>query len=137
MKIFVQVALAFQVIHKNDILHKQISPDHLLMSDSQGTKVTLTGFSDLRDLVKSDSIISTFTVKNSFLPPEVMQGAEYSKSADIWGLGVLLSTMGAGGRTPYVLHESGDVMIKAVSEEKQHFVGGFPEQFNSLVDRMM
>jgi serine/threonine protein kinase len=36
----------------------------------------------------------------NYLPPEVLDGGEYSAAADVWGLGVILFQM-ASGRLPF------------------------------------
>lgn len=50
LDLFAQVALAFKMVHENNIMHKNVNLDHLLVkeTESKAKIVKLAGFSKLR-----------------------------------------------------------------------------------------
>ena len=100
MKVFVQCCLGVKMCHSHDIIHKNLSLDHILFVDEKHEVIRLCGFGTTREDVKSVSVCSNFTGKYGWVPPETVIGAVYTLGADIWGLGVILS-IAIKGKMPY------------------------------------
>lgn len=89
-------ALAY--LHERDILHRDLSPDNVLLSAHDHCKLADLG------LAQKMSIVGTFFVgKFSYMAPEVVEPAcegeiaQYGAAADIYSFGILVFFMVSGG----------------------------------------
>ena len=87
VNIFHDIALAVAHLHRNDILHRDLSSNNILLSASHQAKVTDFGMSKIADLEPSMSQ----SRKLGFMPPEALcPHPRYSEKVDIFSVGVLL-----------------------------------------------
>ena len=104
IKIFVQMMLAFQMIHENKVMHKNVRPEHFLLDDATGLLKTI-GFSKLREMIREESLGSIApedkATDKEYSPPECVDGRSYTRSADLWVCGLILFQMASGGVFPY------------------------------------
>ncbi|KAL9087159.1 MAG: hypothetical protein Q9165_006810 [Trypethelium subeluteriae] len=95
------IATAVDYLHSQNIRHKDIKPQNILVKD---TKVYITDFGTSRMWIKDDTdttegTVSAFTQRYS--APEVIYSQKRNKSADIWSLGCVFLEMAVvlAGRT--------------------------------------
>lgn len=88
-KYFRHLILAIEYCHKNDIVHRDIKPDNMLITEEDDMKMTDFGISEF---AKNGNDIFTNTAgTNYFFCPESIKDPKYSgKKADIWAMGVTL-----------------------------------------------
>jgi myosin-light-chain kinase len=90
LDILSQVTLAIKYLHSNGIVHRDIKPDNIGISDNNGKLVA-----KLLDFGLSDVTISSTEVLTEpcgtiyFCAPEIMK-RKYNLSVDIWSLGVVM-----------------------------------------------
>ena len=83
------------------IIHRDLKPANILCFDENGVivlKIADFGISMLR---RQDEDTYTDHTIGHFQVPEVIKGQKYSKSVDIWSLGVVLFFLTTGGEFPY------------------------------------
>jgi serine/threonine protein kinase len=85
-RIFIQLVLAIDSFHKNDIIIKKLYPDNIYFDDNMNIKIV--GYGMYLDFSKKHSSNST-----DFFSPEVLNGQDFSKKSDIWSLGCILYEM--------------------------------------------
>jgi len=70
------------------MIHRDLKPENILIN-SEGT-VKLTDFGIARSLENTSGVCTTYLGTNTHLSPERILGEEYSFSADIWSLGLVV-----------------------------------------------
>ncbi|XP_067005171.1 aurora kinase C [Anabrus simplex] len=81
-----QVASALHYCHLNNVIHRDIKPENLLVTDDDNIKLADFGWSVHAPSNKRKTMCGTM----DYLPPEMVDGSEYSLYVDHWCLGVLL-----------------------------------------------
>ena len=86
------------------IIHRDLKPANILCFEGENGRIILKiadfGISKFQDQDKSaDHTVGQGTKK--FQAPEVIRGQTYSKSVDVWSLGVVLFNLTTGGEFPY------------------------------------
>lgn len=99
LKIGIQLAQALGYAHSQGVLHRDLKPGNMLLTDDEVVKVVDFGLAKLED---SANITQAGTVLGSlrFMAPEQLLGESVDRRADIYGVGSTLYYMVAGV-TPY------------------------------------
>ena len=109
LRLFQQVAAAVQSAHQALVVHRDLKPGNILVTDDG--RVKLLDFGIARLLPSDDDagrLPSTLTAVRSFTPdyaaPEQVRGEPTGTSADVYALGVLLFEL-LTGRRPFELRD--------------------------------
>ncbi|XP_019647531.1 PREDICTED: probable cyclin-dependent kinase 9 isoform X1 [Branchiostoma belcheri] len=90
-----QLILAIHWCHKNDIIHRDIKPENLLISKEGLLKLCDFGFA--RNLQGGGSAPYTdYVATRWYRSPELLLGAPYGKSVDLWSIGCILGELSDG-----------------------------------------
>ncbi|CAD8157296.1 unnamed protein product [Paramecium octaurelia] len=83
--VFQQVLSAINYLHQQDIIHKNISLNGVLVAQKSNLLIKLIGLDDLY------YIFQDFNTNLSYRAPETFaENYQYSKAADIWSAGIIL-----------------------------------------------
>src|SRR6056297_10605 len=129
-----QVTAAVEVAHENNIIHCDIKPHNILITDNNQVKVTDFG---IARAVTSSTMTITDTIMGSahYFSPEQAQGEEISTYSDIYSIGVVLYEM-LSGRVPFKGESPISVALKHIQKEPKELKEVFPsvpEEVNELV----
>lgn len=100
IKLGLDVLKGLQLCHENGIIHRDIKDDNIFVSNEGEYKIGDFGVSKvLNDSSKAESLKGT----PNFLAPEVYLGEEsYSKSVDLYSLGIVLYRLLNYNRNPFL-----------------------------------
>ncbi|KAI9892835.1 MAG: hypothetical protein M1814_000994 [Vezdaea aestivalis] len=101
-KYFRQMMLGIEYLHAQGIVHRDIKPDNLLLTDEDTVKIVDFGVSEMFEK-EQDMKIAKSAGSPAFLPPElcvVGHGETSGKAADIWSMGVTLYCL-CYGKIPF------------------------------------
>ncbi|KFO30933.1 Protein kinase C iota type [Fukomys damarensis] len=100
-----EISLAFNCLHQQGILYRNLKLDSLLL-DSEG-HIKLFDYCICNEGLELGDTTSTFCGTPNYLAPEIVRGEEYGFGVDWWTLGVLMYEMMVG-ESPFHLVESSD-----------------------------
>ncbi|KAG0412701.1 hypothetical protein HPB47_010146 [Ixodes persulcatus] len=96
---FMQLASALAYLHKNDIAHRDLKCENVLLTTIDVVKLTDFSFSRYctSPATKKKELSATFCGSEAYAAPEILQGIRYlPKREDMWSLGVILYVMVTG-----------------------------------------
>ncbi|CAO3596662.1 unnamed protein product [Absidia cylindrospora] len=88
---FREMILGIEYLHNNDIAHRDIKPDNLLLSNDNVLKIVDFGVSEM--FIKGNDKLKKSAGSPAFMAPELCKphhGEVSGKAADIWSMGVTL-----------------------------------------------
>src|SRR5580698_10190558 len=126
-EIAADVALALDFAHRSGVIHRDVKPGNVLITDEGQVKVTDFGIA--RAVNTDESLTQTGAVMGTatYFSPEQAEGLGVDARSDIYSLGVVLYEMVAG-RPPFVGDSPVSVASKHVREQAPA-----PRQFNPSV----
>ncbi|OMJ66081.1 hypothetical protein SteCoe_37206 [Stentor coeruleus] len=84
-KFFVQTVNGIIYLHENEIVHRDVKPENILLDKSGNVKICDFGW-----CARGTEDRSTFCGTLDYMAPEIIKGQKHSYEVDIWALGVLL-----------------------------------------------
>lgn len=98
--VFYQVVSAISYAHNQQIIHRDLKLENILLKDSTLSLVKIADFG-LSDFYRPGAVMKTNCGTLSFLAPEVFKGtANAGPPLDVWALGVILFAL-LCGRLPF------------------------------------
>ncbi|XP_071942026.1 serine/threonine-protein kinase 33-like [Antedon mediterranea] len=91
-----RLSSAVAYLHKNDIVHRDIKLENILLSkdhdnpeDKLNIKLSDFGLSIVKGGVGSDAMMQTMCGTPIYMAPEVINNQGYSQQCDVWSIGVI------------------------------------------------
>ncbi len=130
-----QIASALSFAHKNHIIHRDVKPHNILITQTGTAKITDFGIA--RALNSSTIVESTGTVMGSvhYFSPEQARGAYVDEKSDIYSLGIVLYEM-LTGRVPFDAENPVAVALKHINEPMMppsKIAHGIPPEIEAVV----
>ena len=134
IKIALQIAKALDCAHRNNIIHRDIKPQNILVTESGEVKVTDFGIAKSTD---SQTITNTTSIVGSahYLSPEQAKGTYIDFRTDIYSFGIVLYEM-VTGRLPFEGDSPVTVALKHLQEEPvppKNINSAIPDSLNKLI----
>ncbi|EKM50446.1 uncharacterized protein PHACADRAFT_200389 [Phanerochaete carnosa HHB-10118-sp] len=117
-----ELLVAIKTLHDLGIVHRDIKPDNILISETG--HLILTDFGMAKSVITSGcqffpgsemhEFLRTWCGTLQYMSPEVYQGMPYAFSADVWSFAIVVFEM-LVGRTPWTGHWDDD---RALTEQK-------------------
>lgn len=136
--IAIQIAKAIECAHKNNIIHRDIKPQNILVTSEGNIKVTDFGIAKVSNSV---TITNTNKVIGSahYFSPEQAKGSFVDGRTDIYSLGVVIYEM-VTGKVPFDAESPVSVALKHLQEPvipPKHINGNLPDGLNNLILKAM
>lgn len=130
----IQIAKALECAHKNNIVHRDIKPQNILVTEDGTVKVTDFGIAKASSSV---TITNSSKVMGSahYFSPEQAKGSFVDGRTDIYSLGIVMYEM-VTGRVPYDAESPVSVALKHIQEPvvpPKQLNGNIPDSMNSLI----
>lgn len=93
-KIFLQCCLGIKYLHLNNIIHRDIKPQNILLDNREfPNHVVISDFGASICLHEQNEFCITKIGTPYFMSPEINHSSKYNKKTDIWSLGCILYEM--------------------------------------------
>lgn len=111
--IAIQVSMGLEVAHNNDIVHRDIKPQNIMISKDGKVKVMDFG---IAKAASSETIASNAMGSVHYTSPEQARGGYSDAKSDIYSLGIVMYEM-VTGRVPFDGETTVAVAVKHLQEE--------------------
>ena len=113
VSIAIQVSMGIEAAHKNNIVHRDIKPQNIIISREGKVKVTDFG---IARAASSNTITSNVMGSVHYTSPEQARGGYSDAKSDIYSLGITMFEM-LTGRVPFNGETTVSVAIKHIQDE--------------------
>ncbi len=134
-----EVAASLSFAHKHGVIHRDVKPSNVLLTEDGQVKVADFGIARAAtadgDLTQTGAVMGTAT----YIPPEQAQGLAVDGRSDVYSLGVVLYEM-LVGKVPFAGDSPLSIAYKHVREEAVHprtLVPEIPEALEAIVMKAM
>jgi eukaryotic-like serine/threonine-protein kinase len=136
MAIVAQAADALEAAHRLGIVHRDVKPANLLISD-HGT-VTLVDFGIARSVTATTALTTGHNVLGTalYMAPEQASGGTVGPAADVYALGAV-AYHALAGHPPYPGDNALEVALKHLYDEPAPLPDDVPPRVRALVERAM
>ena len=134
VNVAIQIASALEMAHKNNIVHRDIKPHNIIITEDGIAKVTDFG---IAKAVSNSTITAFGTTIGSvhYFSPEHARGGYTDAKSDLYSLGVVLYEM-VTGRVPFDADTPVSVALKHMQEEPIPPIeenSNLPEAVNKII----
>lgn len=115
VEIMKQLTSAISNAHQNQIIHRDIKPQNILMDDEKNVKITDFGIAmalSATSFTQTNSVLGTV----HYLSPEQARGGTATKKSDIYALGIVLYEL-LTGKLPFSGESAVSIALKHLQTE--------------------
>jgi serine/threonine protein kinase len=138
LDIAIQAGQGLQEAHENGIVHRDVKPSNLMVSNKGQVKITDFGLAQMAGrsrLTRSGTTMGT----PAYMAPEQALGAPTDRRCDIWSLAVTLYEMLAG-RAPFEGEHEQAIVYSIINEEPEPLSArrtGLPVELNRILAKAL
>ncbi|XP_030473993.1 serine/threonine-protein kinase ATG1c [Syzygium oleosum] len=115
-----QLATGLQVLRANNLIHRDLKPQNLLLSTNDERSVLkIADFGFARSL-QPRGLAETLCGSPLYMAPEIMQLQKYDAKADLWSVGAILFQL-VTGKTPFTGSNQIQLLQNIIKSTELHF----------------
>ena len=136
-----QLNNSFEIMHKNQILHRALRPENILIKyinknkNKFTVKLKLTedccSLKDLTNTLNSLKILENCRI----YAPEILEGNKYNEKSDLWSLGILIYFL-KFKEYPFKGKSKTDILKKIIEKENEIKKSNNPD-LNDLIEKLL
>ncbi|MFN8607016.1 MAG: serine/threonine-protein kinase [Vulcanimicrobiota bacterium] len=130
------IADALTRAHRLQIVHRDVKPDNILLSEEGYARLTDFGVAHLGNLWRPITQAGTTVGTVEYLSPEALQGLPASPDQDLWSFGVTLQEV-LTGTPPFYGSGPGATILAILSQPPQPLPDHFPAGWHELLARLL
>jgi serine/threonine protein kinase len=111
-----QLANGLKYLTDNNILHRDLKPQNILLTDDFNIKIADFGFARK---VEKDMLLNTLCGSPMYMAPEIINKQDYSIKSDLWSVGIIIYQM-IFGKVPFEVNNFVQ-LIKKINNEPIKF----------------
>jgi len=130
-----QMASALSLAHKNHIIHRDVKPHNILITEDGVAKITDFGIAKAVDSATIVGHSNTIMGSVHYFSPEQARGGYVDEKSDIYSLGIVLYEL-VTGRVPYDADNPVAVALMHINEEilpPSQLVKGLPSAVENII----
>ncbi|KAE9359194.1 hypothetical protein PF008_g2359 [Phytophthora fragariae] len=136
MRIFIQIVLALQYLHRHHIRHRDLKPKNILLDGDAIVKLSDFGVSKVLTTDSSRDTSQTITGTPHYMAPELLEGGAYDCKSDVWSLGCVLYEI-ATNSPPFTGSALAAVVGKILHSEPPPVSHHYSPPFRALVANLL
>ncbi len=141
IRLVLPVARALSYAHAQNIVHRDVKPSNILLTESGEPMLMDFGIAKILDLSTGATLTGAGTGIGTpeYMAPEQAMGNPVDGRADVYALSVVLYEL-VTGRTPYQADTPMAVMLKHITEplpDPRQFVPGLPPSLVAVLSRAL
>ena len=134
ISVAIQIAKALDCAHRNNIIHRDVKPQNILVTEDGIMKVTDFG---IAKSATSETLTNTNTIMGSahYLSPEQAKGSFVDCRTDLYSLGIVIYEM-VTGTLPFQADTAVTIVLKHLQEDvvpPKNLNSKIPESLNQLI----
>lgn len=134
VNLIIQIAQGLSKAHEKGIIHRDIKPDNIMVTNDGIVKILDFGLAKLSDHTAL-TVTGTMLGTVSYMSPEQASGDKVDHSTDIWSLGVLLYEMLAGQKPFQGDYEQ--AVVYGILNKDPKPLGNVPEYVEKVVHKTL
>lgn len=133
-KLFIQIALGLEFIHKNSIIHRDLKPLNLFLDRDENVKIGDLGVARL--VSSQESLAFSFVGTPYYLSPEICRNQPYDYKSDVWSLGCVLYEL-AMLRPPFQGKNQGALILNIVYGQLDPVKSRFSKELRGVINQLL
>ncbi len=139
LEVMQQAAAGLDAIHSRGVVHRDVSPNNIMVTRSGAVKILDFGLARKLDALTTIHRSASLVGTAPYIAPEQVEGAKASAASDIFSFGVILYELLAG-RHPFQAEHPMSILYNLVSRDPEplaHLAPECPPVLTGLVERCL